>query len=122
MSSWLDTKITYHFTLEILAPNGLNGIENAVNEADIGLHIWRSGANQKNILRSHLDCDFEFDMDTSDNDVLFASGDFECNVEEAKHILLKLSNILKAANYPHRVGMDNEAGFKLLTIDSWVTL
>jgi len=77
----------------------------------MNLYEWSSGYNGKTILRSQRDEErFEWDMDSSDTDVMHASGTFFIPVNEAWMHLSTLVNVFKKAGLPYEVGIDDEYG------------
>ncbi|MGE8453175.1 MAG: hypothetical protein ACN6OP_21690 [Pseudomonadales bacterium] len=106
---------SYHFHLEVLAPNGLKGIESFLYRANLPLEAKTSGFNGKVILRDSCEDDFfNFDMTTSTEDVMHASGNIAHSVEQAWAMLLSLSQALTSAGFPHLVGLD--VGERMLTV------
>ena len=98
-----------HFSFEVLAPNGLLGIEKALADSQLGLYIYHSHFNDKNILKSSSDV-IELGMDTSTTDVMRGSGTLWCDFETAISLMKKLSQVFASAHYNHKIGIDNEAG------------
>ena len=98
------------FFLEILAPKGLEGIEQQIKDAGLGLYIYRSGFNNKCILKNSSDSVIDLGMDTSTAEIMHGGGGIEADFETAKNMMLKLSNILKNAGYHHEIGLDDEDG------------
>lgn len=98
------------FWIEILAPNGLGGIEEDVETSALGLCVYRSGFNNKYILKNTLNSKIEIGMDSSTTEIIYGSGCIEADFEAAKSMMLKLSNILKDAGFKHKIGVDDENG------------
>ncbi len=98
------------FWLEIHAPNGLEGIEEEIETSGLGLYVYRTGFNNKCILKNTLDSQIELDMDSSTTEIMHGSGGIETDFESAKGMMLKLSNILKDAGFKHKIGIDDENG------------
>lgn len=98
------------FFFEVIAPNGLNGIEEPIKEAGLDLYIYHSGFNNKNILKSKSDGIIELGMDTSTTDLMHGSGHIESGFIESKKIIEKLSSIFREAGYSHKIGIDDENG------------
>lgn len=105
-----------HFSLEVLAPHGLAGIEPVLPTCSLPLMAWKSGFNGKVILRlSDVATDeIEFAMDSSTDDTLYASGYVCWTAEKAFSEFLSLSRALESAGFPHVIGIDS--GNTLLTI------
>ena len=110
-----------HFSIEILAPDGLAGIEESISNCKLGLEPWKSGYNGKVILRSVKDSDFEWSMDSSDGQYLFASGEFYDGLAEAVESLESLSNVLRVSKFPHIIIIDDETNYAAKEIKhDWV--
>ena len=106
---------SYHFHIEILAPSGLGGIEPFLSAANLPLETKRSGFNGKVILRASGDDElFDFDMATSTEDVMHASGNIGHAPAQAWAMLSSLSQALTEAGFPHLVGLD--VGERMLTV------
>ena len=97
------------FFFEVLAPKGLNGLEKPLAESGLGLYIYHSHFNNKNILRSRGEL-IDLGMDTSTTDVMHGSGMLFCDFEAAVTSMKKLSTIFEDAGYSHRIGIDDENG------------
>ena len=108
-----------NFFIEIKAPNGLPEIERNLNICILPLETWKSGYNGKVILRTKFgeDKDIEWAMDSSDTDILVASGSIFKPVNEAWNELETLSASLTKSGYPHSIGIDDEAGNKKYSIN-----
>ena len=98
------------FFFEIVAPDGLNGIEKPIKEADLDLYVYKSGYNNKNILKSNTEGIIELGMDTSTTNTMYGSGYIESDFQTANNIIEKLSKIFKEAGYAHKIGIDDENG------------
>ena len=101
----------YHFHIKIDAPQGLAGIEKYIHSCKMNLKIHKSGFNGKIILQSVLDEDrFDWEMDSSETNIMIASGDFFIELAEAKELLDSFSYILSIGGFRHRWGIDDETG------------
>lgn len=98
------------FYFEVIAPEGLETIKAQIEIANIGLYVYQSGFNNKGILKNRIDSIVELGMDTSTTDVMNGSGYIESSFQEAKELMYKLSEIFKSAEYPHKIGVDDENG------------
>jgi hypothetical protein len=98
------------FFFEILAHDGLEGIEQEIRDSELGLYVYRSGFNNKCILKNTLGSVIGLDMDTSTTEIMTGSGSIEADFETAKGMMLKLSKILKSAGFNHKIGVDDENG------------
>ena len=98
------------FFFEVIAPNGIIGIEESIKESGLDLYIYHSGFNNKNILKSKSGGIIELGMDTSTTDLMYGSGYIESGFSEAKIIVEKLSTIFREAGYSHKIGIDDENG------------
>jgi len=102
-----------YFFIEINAPKGLAGIEKHLDKCKLSLKPYLSGYNNKVILKNDMDDDrFEWGMDSSDTDVMVASGYICMPVASAWKLLKSLSFALTAAGFPHKIGLDDEEGNK----------
>ena len=99
-----------HFFIQIMAPEGLGKIEPYLQGCHLKLATYKSGFNDKIILRSLHGDDVEWSMDSSESDIIVAFGYIAGEIECAKFLLGDLSDALKAANYPHETVVDNERG------------
>jgi hypothetical protein len=99
-----------HFCVEIYAPQGLRGIEPHLVHSGLALEAWPSGYNGKVILRAPLNSDFDWEMDSSNYPLLFASGIIPGDVFAAEARLRTLSSVLRMANFPHRILLDHPPG------------
>ena len=105
--------VEFNYFIEINAPKGLKGIEKYLDECDLPIVNYLSGYNRKVILReSGADDDFYWDMDSSDTDIMVASGVFKMDRKLAWAKLESLSRVLKKAGFPFRIGLDGEDGNK----------
>jgi len=104
------------FFFEILAPKGLIGIEQELADSQLGLYIYPSGFNNKNILKSRGEI-LELGMDTSTTNTMYGRGYLICDFETAVVLMKKLSRVFASANYPHKIGVDNEEGADTV----WIT-
>ena len=98
------------FFFEIVAPEGLNGIEQPIKDSGLGLYVYHSGYNNKNILKNTSDSIIELGMDTSTTEIMNGGGGIECDFDTAKKMMSDLSNIFKNAGYSHKIGVDDENG------------
>ncbi|MFK8012693.1 MAG: hypothetical protein AB8B80_11665 [Marinicellaceae bacterium] len=101
------------FFIEIDAPDGLAGIEEYIGKCRLPLTPYLSRYNNKVILK----CDgensrVEWNMDSSDNEIMIASGTFFIPVDEAWQLLSGLSLTLTSSGFPHKIGIDDEEGSK----------
>ncbi len=104
----MDLEIKGHsFYIEVIAPKGLIGLDKALAESELGLFIYHSQFNGKNILKSRND-NIEFSMDTSLSDVMQASGFLYFSFDQSVATMQKLSDIFKLQGYPHRIILDDE--------------
>lgn len=111
-----------HFSVEIRAPQGLRGIEPHLSHCDLALSPWQSGYNGKIILRSPVDADFEWEMDSSDDEIMFASGSLTGEARAAEARLRTLSTALRMAGFRHRILLDDPLGNLHATIDhAWLS-
>ena len=95
------------FYFEVLAPDGLKGIEKPLSESGLGLFVYHSHFNNKNILKSDSDL-IELGMDTSTTEIMYGSGILYCNFEKSVALMRKLSEVLKSTGYNHKIGIDGE--------------
>lgn len=99
------------YFVEIKAPKGLAGIELHLNKCNLPLVPYLSGYNNKVILRSDRDeYWFEWHMDSSDSEIMVASGDLLMPVDEAWRLLNTLSISLTCSGFPHKIYLDDELG------------
>ena len=96
-----------YFCVDIHAPAGLRGIEGPIRRCELPLYAWTSGYNGKVVLRASSDDGFEWNMDSSDDDVMFASGVLGLNAEDAEKKLRSLSECLARAGFPHCILLDD---------------
>lgn len=102
-------KLKHHFHLEILAPNGLAGIEPYLFMSLIPLTTYFSHFTQQVILRlSHCGDKIEFEMDGSSHPTMHASGYIVGTFEDAIQKIDSLSQALRAADFPHTIGVDDD--------------
>jgi len=100
-----------HFYISIYAPLGLRGIEKHMHHSNLPLVTHESGFNGKTILRSsNSEAWFVWSMDSSDTNLLVASGNISLPVDEAWRQLESLSVVLTASKFPHKLGIDDERG------------
>jgi hypothetical protein len=99
-----------HFHLEVFAPKGLSGIEPHLGGCTMGLGSRRSGFNGQVILTPSKLAEVEFAMDPSTEEIMHGSGCIELPLDEAWAHLVSLSAALTAADFPHRIGMDDPDG------------
>ena len=95
------------FYFEVLAPNGLNDIEQPLLDSGLLLTIYHSHFNHKNILTSKNEL-IELGMQTSTTDVMYGSGFLYCEFEHAVAMMKTLSEVFKKGGYPHKIGVDAE--------------
>ena len=98
-----------HFRFEVIAPQGLIGLEPALAQADLGLSVYHSHFNHKNILRGG-NALIALDMQTSTTDVMDGSGWLACDRETATALMRRLNAVFASAGYRHTIWTDNEAG------------
>jgi hypothetical protein len=100
-----------HFAIDIYAPRGLAGIEATLRGGGaLPLYSQKSGYNGKVILRASQDDRLEWNMDSSDDNFLFASGDVFDSAEVAEGKLRWLSSCLAAAGFSHSILLDDPDG------------
>lgn len=102
--------MTYYFSIEINAPQGLVGIEKYLPHCLMTLTAYQSQFNGKVILKACVDANFDFSME-SKNDLLFASGEFYQDLTDAIAQLQSLHQILVNLKLPHQILLDDELGF-----------
>jgi hypothetical protein len=105
------------FCLEIYAPQGLRGIEPHLGQCALALSPWQSGYNGKVILRALREADFVWEMDSSDDAVLFASGSIAGEPRAGEARLRTLSTSLRMAGFRHRILLDDPAGNPYASIE-----
>jgi hypothetical protein len=98
------------FSVDFYAPEGLRGIEPHLVHCALGLTAYQSGYNGKVILRTPLDSDLEWEMDSSDYPTMFASGSIPGDARAAEEKLRTLSLSLRLAGFPHRILLDDPSG------------
>jgi len=100
---------TCGFSVEIFAPHGLRGIEPYLVGCLLPLHAWRSNYNGQVILRLNSDADekFEWNMDPSNEQTMFASGYITDTPQRAEQLLESLSACLATARFPHQILLDD---------------
>ena len=98
-----------YFSLEILAPNGLAGVEDGMRSCKLQLEPWPSGFNGKVILRSISSSNFEWSMDFHGDEYIVASGEFYDGLDKTVECLLSFSEVLKQVKFPHKILIDDEA-------------
>lgn len=99
----------HHFHLETLAPNGLAGIEPYLSMSLIPLTTYFTHFTQQVILKlSYCGDDITFEMDGSSDHIMYASGYIVGTFENAIQKIDSLSQALRAANFPHTIGVDDE--------------
>jgi len=107
-----------HFCVEIYAPDGLSGIEAPLDSCAMPLYAYVSGYNGKVILRQRLhDSCMCWEMDSSDEDIMFASGSTFGTASDAEVKLRSLSECLTRAGFPHQILMDDCEGLLTTRID-----
>ena len=108
------------FSVEIHAPRGLAGLEQAMGACSLPLVLYASGFTGKVILRPSRESDLDWSMDPSTGDQLFASGVIAGSPIEAESHLRSLSGCLRVAGLPHRILIDGPNGALCATIEhSW---
>lgn len=103
------------FSFEVLAPQGLAGIEAWLPQSGLALKPYRSGFNGQVILRSLPEAAIDLDMDPSTTETLFGSGCIDTAPATAKTYLKTLHHIFKQMALPHRIGCDLPDGTHWLT-------
>ncbi len=99
------------FYIEINAPEELAGIETYIQDSQMNLEPYESGYNGKIILRSRIDeKEFEWSMDSSDSNILTATGEFYKSAPESKKMIESLSYIISLGGFPHEWRIDDEEG------------
>jgi len=98
-----------HFFFEIVAPKGLIGIEDALSKSGLGLSIYLSHFNNKNILKSDGEA-IELGMDTSTTDIMHGSGIIYRSFPESVVLMGSLSKVFISMDYRHKIGVDSEDG------------
>jgi hypothetical protein len=99
-----------HFTIDIYAPSGLAGMEPTLRDGELPLYPWKSGYNGKIILRASQDDGLEWDMDSSDDNLMFVSGGIFAPVEVAERKLRWFSSCLATAGFNHSILLDDPDG------------
>lgn len=97
------------FYFEVLAPDGFVGIEQPLSESGLGLFVYHSHFNNKNILKSDNEL-IELGMDTSTTEIVHGSGILYCDFEKSVALARTLSEVFKATGYKHKIGVDDENG------------
>jgi hypothetical protein len=105
------------FCVEIHSPNGLHGIEPHLAHCVLGLKPYRSGHNGKVVLRSDIGADYEWNMDSSDTALMFASGAIPGDAMAAATKLQSLSLALCKTNFAHKILLDDPHGELHTTIE-----
>jgi hypothetical protein len=85
-------------------------VEPYLADCAFALEAWRSGYNGKVILRAARHADFDWDMESSDTDFMFASGAIGGDLPQAEARLRMLSAALGKANFPHQLKLDSTPG------------
>jgi len=104
------------FAIDIYAPNGLSMIGPVLKHCRLPLYTWESGYNGKTILRDRGGDDFEWEMDSSNECCLFASGGMLERPKATQAKLQSLSDCLAMAGYPHQILIDDPEGDMFATI------
>jgi hypothetical protein len=104
------------FCVEIYAPEGLRGIEPHLVHCGLALEAWQSGYNGKVILRAR-DSELEWEMDSSDSALMFASRFIPSDARTADAQLRTLSTALRMAHFPHRILLDDPPGNLQVSIE-----
>lgn len=107
--------MSYYFSIEINAPQGLVGIEAYLPQCLMALTAYPSQFDGKVILKTSLDANFDFSM-SSHHDVLFASGEFYQDLADAVVQLQSLHQILVNLKLSHQILLDDEQS---LLIKTW---
>lgn len=107
--------MSYYFSIEINAPQGLVGIEKYLPHCLMALTTYQSQFDGKVILKASLDAGFDFSM-SSHHDVLFASGEFYQDLANAVAQLQSLHQVLVNLKFCHQILLDNEQS---LLIKTW---
>ena len=108
--------MSYYFSLEINAPQGFVGIEQYLPHCLMRLHAYQAQFDGKVILKASFDANFDFSM-YSHKDLLFASGEFYQNLDNAIAQLSSLSQILLELNFPHQILLDDEDAMLIKTFN-----
>jgi hypothetical protein len=99
----------HHFHLEIFAPNGLAGIKPHLSGSLIPLEPYFSTFTKQVILKcTHCGDDLEFEMDGSLYPTMHASGQITGTFDEAIRKIDSLSQVLRAADFPHSISVDDD--------------
>lgn len=106
-----------YFSIEIIAPQGLTGIEPYLSHCLMALSAYSSQYHGKTILKAQKDAEYEWSMDASATDTLFAAGEFYHGAADAIKKLQSLSDILAKMNFPHHILIDDESGFLIKTLN-----
>jgi hypothetical protein len=102
-----------YYSMEIIAPDGLSGIEMYLEECLFPLETCLSD-HGKTVLRKKGDgSDFWFSMGTSDSSEIKVSGGGEVfnGLEFAIDALESLSAIFVKMNFPHIILIDDEGNY-----------
>jgi len=101
-----------YFSIEILAPEGLAGIESAMERCKLSLEAQVSENDNKVMLFAQENSNFEWSMGASEDEkwsqYLFAGGEFYQGLEHAKRMLQSLSNAIEDSGFPHMIKLDDE--------------
>ena len=103
------------FSIRIITPKGLINLDKAFAESGLGLYIYHSQFCGKNILKSRSSV-IELGMDAGSSDLMYGSGFIYADFDESVALLQKLSDILKAHNYPHKIMLDDESNVVTISL------
>ncbi|MBF2052832.1 MAG: hypothetical protein IGS03_05120 [Candidatus Sericytochromatia bacterium] len=106
--------MAWHFSFEVLAPQGLAGIDEQLLQNGLPLTAYRSDFNGQVILRRLPEGPIELDMDPSTTETLFGSGYMDADSATAEAYLNTLHQIFQQMALPHRMGLDLSDGTRWL--------
>ena len=108
------------FCVSMIARGGLTCLETHLGGSGLPLMLRRCGYDGKHILCvvPGEEDTLDLDMDSSDDERMFASGEVHGTTEQAAALLDILSQRLQAAAVPHEVLLDDAQG-KLAKRWSW---
>ena len=98
------------FFVKVYAPEGLLNISSHLDECRLKLSASESGYNGKVILKNAHSEELEWNMDSSDDEYLVATGSIYGDIERAKLLLGDFGIALTAGGYPHEICLDDENG------------
>ena len=109
-----------HFYISIYAPQGLNGIDKQMNYCNLPLTSYVSGYNGKTILKVNNDKAWlDWSMDSSDTDILVATGNISLPVDDSWELLESVCMVLTKSSFPHKAIIDDEKGKKYACSFLW---